>query len=99
MCTVAMSAPSQEVLPVLEPPHSTPLPPPPPPLSCCPRCGFFGEPASFLRSFASVISTEAPVAFEAASKDPATSNELQLTSKAKGKQKAIPHYEKVAPSL
>ena len=95
----AMTTPSQEVLPALEPPHSAPLPSPPPPLGCCPRYGFFDEPASFLRSFASVISIEAPAAFKAVSKEPTTFKEFQLTSKAKGKQKAISHYGKAASSL
>ena len=31
-------------------------PPPPPPLGCCPQCGFRGEPACFLRSYASALS-------------------------------------------
>ena len=30
---------------------------PPPPLGCCPQCGFTGEPACFLRSFAGVLSS------------------------------------------
>ena len=83
-----LSTPSQEVFLVLEPGHSPPLLPPPPPTSCYSRCGFTSELASSLRSYASVISTRAPTAFEAASIKPATSKELPLASKSKGKQKA-----------
>ena len=32
--------------------------PPPPPMGCCPRCGFAGEPACFLRTFGQAVSTE-----------------------------------------
>jgi len=94
-----LSAPSQEVFPVREPVCSPPLPlpPPPPPPGCCPRYGFTDEPVSFLRSYASVISIEAPFAFKAASikpLEPATSKGLQLISKAKEKQKVHSSYEK-----
>ena len=36
-------------------PTGAPLPPPP--LGCCPQCGFTGEPACFLRSFAGALSS------------------------------------------
>uniref|UniRef100_A0A7C8ZQQ4 Uncharacterized protein n=1 Tax=Opuntia streptacantha TaxID=393608 RepID=A0A7C8ZQQ4_OPUST len=79
------SLPSQEVLHVLEPPHYFHLHHQP--LGCYPKCRFIGEPANFLSSYASVISALAAVASEAASKDPATSKELQLTSRPKGSKR------------
>ena len=75
------SLPSQEVLHVLEPPHYFHLHHQP--LGCYPKCRFIGEPDNFLSSYASVISALAAVASEAALKDPATSKELQLTSRPK----------------
>jgi len=33
--------------------------PPPPPMGCCPKCGYAGEPATFLRTFGQVVSSEA----------------------------------------
>ena len=32
--------------------------PPRPPLGCCPKCGFAGEPASFLHTFGQGVSSE-----------------------------------------
>jgi len=62
MCTQrsGLNAPSQEVFPILQLSHS----PPPPPLDYCPRGDFTDKLASFLQSYASVISTKAPIAFE-----------------------------------
>ena len=79
------NAPYEEMFPVLQPPHSHPIPPPPPPPGCCPRCGFFGEPASFLRSFARVTSKETPFDVEDVPIVHGTSKEVHFSSKAKGK--------------
>ena len=81
-------APSRELFPVLQPRYSHPLPPPPPPPGCCPRCGFSGEPASFLRSFARVISEGPPVDVEVAPIVHESSKEVHFSSKGNGKQKA-----------
>jgi len=78
-------APSRDMFPILKPCHSHPLPPPPPPPGCCPRCGFSGEPASFLRSFARVIAEETPVDVEVAPIVHANSKEVHFSSKEKGK--------------
>ena len=72
------SSPCQ-VLPYVVMPSPSP-PSPPPPLLCCPKCGFIGELASFIRSFASV-SSSVPEAL----KGPATHEELREIFRPKGK--------------
>jgi len=51
--------------------------PPPPPMGCCPKCGFAGEPAYFLRSFGQAISTESLRPTLAEAEDPSSSMTMQ----------------------
>ena len=53
---------------------------PPPPLGSCPKCGFSGEPACFLRTFGQVVSSESSTLTTlTVTKDPSSSKGKQLS--------------------